>query len=253
MSDFSLKGHTALITGSSRGIGEGLALGFAAAGSRLVLHGLDEAPSDKSLHTHPYLRIDLLEEGGIDNLLDTAFAREPSLDLLVCNVGSYFDLPLLDMTKERWDRTMRLNVEPAYFLVQGFARRLVAQNRGGAVVITSSTNGFQAEYDSTAYDTSKGALVMMTRTLALSLADKNIRVNGLAPGFIRTPFTEGSLTNHPGLQETLEKKIAMGRIGQPADCAGTAVFLCSAASSYITGQILVVDGGLTLGQLPRFP
>ena len=253
MSDFSLAGRAALITGSSRGIGEGLALGFSAAGSRLVLHGLDEHPSDKTLHSHPYLRIDLLEEGGIDRLLDAAFEKEPSLDLLICNVGSFFDLPLLDMTKERWDKTMRLNVEPAYFLVQGFAQRLVAQKRGGAVVITSSTNGLQAEYDSTAYDTSKGALVMMTRTLALSLADHNIRVNGLAPGFIRTPFTEGSLTRHPGLQGALEKKIALGRIGKPADCAGAAVFLCTPAASYITGQIMVVDGGLTLGQLPRFP
>jgi len=252
MSDFSLKGRAALITGSSRGIGEGLALAFAEAGARLVLHGLDEAPSHAGLGHHSYLRIDLLENGGVENLLDAAFQSEPSLDLLVCNVGSFFDVPFLEMTRELWEKTMRLNVQSAYFLVQGFARRLVAQKRTGAVVITSSTNGFQPEYDSTAYDTSKGALVMMTRTLALSLAEHGIRVNGLAPGFIHTPLTAQSLAKAEGLRDALEKKIALGRIGVPDDCAGTAVFLCSPAAAYITGQTIVVDGGLTLGQLPRF-
>lgn len=252
MSDFSLADRAALITGSSRGIGEGIAEGFLRAGARVVLHGLDEAPGSEKLRNHPYCRIDLLEEDGIARLLDEAFAAEPGLDLLVCNVGSFFDVPILDMSKPLWDKTMRLNVESAYFLVQGFARRLVSLGRSGAVVITSSTNGFQAEFGSTAYDTSKGALVMMTRTLALALAEHGIRVNGIAPGFIRTPFTENSLARRPELRGVLENKIALGRIGTPADCAGTVVFLCSEAAAYVTGQIIVVDGGLTLGQLPRF-
>jgi len=253
MSNFSLSGHAALITGSSRGIGQGIALAMAAAGAGLVLHGLEEAPGDELLRSHPYLRVDLLADGGVDRLIDEAFAANPALDLLVCNVGSFFDVPFLEMSRDLWEKTMRLNVDAAYFLAQAFARRLTAAKRPGAMVITSSTNGFQAEYDSTAYDTSKGALVMMTRTIALSLAECGIRVNGLAPGFIETPLTVQSLKNAPGLRETLEKKIAFGRIGQPEDCGGAVVFLCSPAASYITGQVLVVDGGLTLGQLPRFP
>ena len=251
MSDFSLAGRAALVTGSSRGIGEGMALGLARAGAELVLHGLDETPFDPSLHHWPYLRHDLLKEDGSQRLIEAAFEHSPGMDLLVCNVGSFFDAPFLQMSEAIWDKTMRLNVEATYFLVQGFAKRLIAEDRRGAVVIVSSTNGFQAEYNSTAYDTSKGALVMMTRSIALSLADHGIRVNGIAPGFIRTPMTERSLANVPNLQSKLENKIAMTRIGTPADCAGAAVFLCSEASAYITGQILVVDGGLTLGQLPR--
>jgi NAD(P)-dependent dehydrogenase (short-subunit alcohol dehydrogenase family) len=251
MSDFSLRGHAALITGSSRGIGQGIALAMAGAGAELVLHGLDESPADESLRASPYLRVNLLADGGTDRLVEEAFAANPSLDLLVCNVGSYFDVPFLEMSREIWGKTMRLNVESAYFLAQAFAKRLTAQQKPGAMVITSSTNGFQAEFDSTAYDTSKGALVMMTRSLALSLAEYGIRVNGLAPGFIETPLTAGALKNSPGLKEALEKKIACGRVGRPEDCGGAAVFLCSPAASYITGQILVVDGGLTLGQLPR--
>jgi NAD(P)-dependent dehydrogenase (short-subunit alcohol dehydrogenase family) len=251
MSDFSLRGHAALITGSSRGIGAGIARAFAAAGAEMVLHGLDESPSDSALRSYPYLREDLLADGGTDQLLKDSFAANPGLDLLVCNVGSYFDAPFLEMTGELWDKTMRLNVESAYFLAQGFAKRLVSLRRPGAIVITSSTNGFQPEFDSTAYDTSKGALVMMTRSMALSLAEHGIRVNGLAPGFIETPMTSQSLSRVGGLKAALEMKIALGRIGQPSDCGGAVVFLCSAAASYITGQILVVDGGLTLGQLPR--
>ncbi len=251
MSDFSLRGHAALVTGSSRGIGLAIAQAMAKAGSELVLHGLEEAPADESLREFPYLRLDLMGEGGTERVIDEAFAANPALDLLVCNAGSFFDLPFLEMTRERWDKTMGLNVEPAYFLAQAFAKRLAAQKKTGSIVITSSTNGFQAEFDSTAYDTSKGALVMMTRTIALSLAEHGIRVNGLAPGFIETPFTTGSLARNPGLKESLERKIAVGRIGQPEDCAGAVVFLCSGAAAYITGQVIIVDGGLTLGQLPR--
>jgi NAD(P)-dependent dehydrogenase (short-subunit alcohol dehydrogenase family) len=251
MANFSLQGHAALITGSSTGIGQGIAAAMLEAGGRVVLHGMDEKPHREDLQAQPYCRVNLLEEGGCAKLLNQAFAHEPSLDLLVCNVGGFFDVPFLDMSKQIWDKTMRLNVESAYFLIQEFSRRLVAEGRSGSVVITSSTNGFQAEFDSTAYDTSKGALVMMTRSIALSLAEHGIRVNGLAPGFIRTPLTSAGLSAVPGLKETLEKKIAMGRIGEADDCAGAAVFLSSPAASYITGHVLIVDGGLSIGQLPR--
>ena len=251
MSEFSLVGHSALICGSSSGIGEGMALAFDRAGSGLVLHGLGKASAEETLSRYPYCEVDLLTEDGSDGLLAEAFEADPALDTLICNAGGFFDVPLLEMSRELYRKTMRLNVEATYFLVRGFAERLVAEGRSGSVVITSSTNGFQAEYDSTAYDTSKGALVMMTRSLALSLSAQGIRVNGIAPGFVLTPLTERGLEATPGAREALERKIAMGRLGNRDDCGGAAVFLCSAAARYITGQVIVVDGGLTLGQLPR--
>ena len=144
---------------------------------------------------------------------------------------------------------MNLNVRANYFVAQAFARELVARQRPGAIVFTCSTNGFQSEDDSTAYDTSKGALVMMTRSLAHSLAPHGIRVNGIAPGMIHTPLT-AVLKGTP--QEThYEKKILLGRLGNAEDCTGAAVFLLSPAAAYITGQIIVVDGGLTVGQIGR--
>jgi NAD(P)-dependent dehydrogenase (short-subunit alcohol dehydrogenase family) len=171
------------------------------------------------------------------------------LDLMVCNAGSFFDVPFREMTPVLFERTINLNVRANYFLAQAFAREMAARNRPGAMVLTSSTNGFHPEEDSTAYDTSKGGVVMLTRTLAISLASQHIRVNGLAPGLIKTPLTAGLLNSDK--QSHYEKKIVLGRLGEPDDCAGAAVFLLSPAARYITGQIIVVDGGLTLGQIGR--
>ena len=253
MPDFSLSHHAALVTGSSRGIGQAIATGLVEAGADVVLHGLEDAPTDGRLRHLPYLKTDLTADDGATRLLDSAFEVRPELDVLICNAGGFFDVPFLRMPRELWEKTLRLNVHSTYFLIQEFANRLIARKRGGTIVVTCSTNGFQAEYDSTAYDTSKGALVMMIRSTALSLAEHGIRVNGIAPGFIHTPNSaaDNSLRNVPGLRRALEQKIAMGRLGTPEDCAGAAVFLCTPAAAYITGQIIVVDGGLTLGQLPR--
>lgn len=145
---------------------------------------------------------------------------------------------------------MALNVTAPFFLVQAFARRLVEAKRGGSIVITSSTNGFQAEADSVAYDTSKGALVMLIRSLAVSLAPHGIRVNGIAPGLIRTPLTQTWMEPRAAdLLKHYEKKILLGHVGVPQDCAGAVTFLCSEAGRYITGEIIVIDGGLTVSQI----
>lgn len=248
MNPFSLADQTVLVTGSSQGIGLAIARAAHAAGAFVIFHGKDAAapalPPERAL----YLAGDLLEADGATQLISRAFAARPELSLLVCNAGSFFDVPFLEMTPALFQRTIDLNVKANYFAAQAFARELQSRQRPGAIVLTSSTNGFQPEDDSTAYDTSKGAVVMLTRTLAQSLTPKGIRVNGLAPGLIKTPLTSAL---PPDRKVHYEKKIVMGRLGEPEDCAGAAVFLLSPASAYITGQILVVDGGLTLGQIGR--
>ena len=249
MDPFSLASHAALVTGSSQGIGLALALGIQQAGARVVFHGKDTPPPTLPPGA-PFLAGDLLAADGPAHLVTAAFAQEPALDRLVCNAGSFFDRPFLELDAATLERTLNLNVRANYFLVQAFARELVARRRPGAVVIVSSTNGFQSEADATAYDTSKGASVMMTRTLAQALAPHGIRVNGVAPGLIRTPLNAW-MTESPETVRHYEKKILLGRIGAPDDCAGAAVFLLSAASRSLTGQIIVVDGGLTTGQIAR--
>ena len=250
MKNFSLKNNSALVTGSSKGIGLAIGLGLHEAGAKVIFHGTSKRPSEIPKDC-AYVTADLLQANAVQKLFRAAIKAQPKLDLLVCNAGSFFDMPFLEMTSELWDKTMRLNVKSSYFLIQAFAKHLVAQKRGGAVVIVSSTNGFQAEADSTAYDTSKGALIALTKSLAMSLADYGIRVNGVAPGLIRTPLTERWLNTRLDLKTHYERKILLGRVGAAEDCAGAVTFLCLQAASYITGHVITVDGGLTTGQIGK--
>lgn len=245
MKAFSLEGRRALVTGSSQGIGLAIGHGLAEAGAHVVHHGIQERPADLPAD-RSYIQEDLLNPAAPDLLLDAA----GNVDILVCNAGSFFDTSVLEMTRERWDRTLQLNLTSTFFVAQAFARQCVARGVPGSIVITSSTNGFQAEADSCAYDASKGALVMLTRTLAVSLAPHRIRVNGIAPGLIRTPLTQNWMEPRANdLLKHYEKKILLGHVGTPEDCAGAVVYLSSPAGSYLTGEIIVIDGGLTVGQI----
>ncbi len=247
MKAFSLEGTRALITGSSQGIGLAIAKGFAEAGAQVISHGIQPRP-DSLPAEWQYIQADLLDPNTPEMLIQEA----GEIDTLVCNAGSFFDVPFLEMTREKWDRTIALNLTGSYFLAQAFAKQKQASGKGGNMVLTASTNGFQAEANSSAYDVSKGGIVMLIRTLAVSLSPYHIRVNGIAPGLIRTPLTQGCLEPEAvELRRVYERKILLGELGYPEDCAGAAVFLCSPAARYITGEIIVVDGGLTVQQIGR--
>ncbi len=252
MKTFSLSGRAALVTGSSQGIGLAIAGGLRDSGALVLHHGHHTEAPEGIPSDAPYFCADLLDHQAPQRLVAEAFARAPELDALVCNAGSFFDSPALELTPEQWERTFTLNVSSAFFMAQAFARRLVSDQRGGAIVITTSTNGFQAEVDSVAYDSSKGALVMMIRSLAVSLAPHGIRVNGIAPGLIRTPLTnEWMTTRAHDLIPHYERGIPLARIGKPEDVAGAVAFLLSDAAAYITGEIIRIDGGLTSSQIGR--
>lgn len=247
MKAFSLEGRAALVTGSSQGIGAAIADSLHESGAAVVRHGLQPEHA-----ITPYLSADLTSPEAPAELIARAFEIQPHLDLLVCNAGSFFDVPFLEMTPVEWEKTLRLNLGATFFLAQAFSRRRVSLGGGGAIIIVSSTNGFQAEADSVAYDTSKGGLVMMIRSLAVSLAPHGIRVNGIGPGLIRTPLTQTWMEPRANdLLKHYERKILLGRVGAPQDCAGAVAFLCSPAASYITGEIITIDGGLTVSQIGK--
>ena len=244
-----LSSRAALVTGSSSGIGLAIAEALQKAGAQVIYHSHEPRPNNWP-DNRDILQADLIPADAPGKLVEAAFDRWPRLDLLVCNAGSFFDIPFLDMTLALWEKTMALNLRAMYFLIQAFAKRLVQEKRGGSVVVMASTNGLQAEMDSSAYDISKGGVVMLTRTLALSLAEHGIRVNAIAPGLIQTPLSRAWMASRPGVEEHYRKSIPLKRIGVPEDCAGAVVFLASEAAGYITGQVLAIDGGLTSQQIP---
>ncbi|MAE63251.1 MAG: oxidoreductase [Phycisphaeraceae bacterium] len=255
-----LSGHKALITGSTKGVGRSIAEAFARAGAGVVIHGRkmsDDAQAAidtcrASGGAASFITSDLSGPTGesVRATFDAAVETEPGIDILVNNAGQYFDQPYLDMTLERLERTMRLNVMAPYMLTQAFARRWRERGIGGRVLMIGSINGRLAEPESTAYDTSKGAVEMMVRTLCVALAPHGIRVNGLAPGLVRTPQTAW-IDERTSAAEWIAHHTPNGRIPHSDVCGDGAVYLCSDAAEHVHGQMLLIDGGMSAWQQPE--
>lgn len=255
-----LKGHTALVTGSSKGVGRAIAMAYAQAGANVVIHG--RSPSEESDEVINFCRKQGVRasfiagdlsgptEQAVQEVYDNAMKAEPGIDILVNNAGQFFDKPFLEMTYDRFEKTIRLNVASVYFLTQLFARKWVEAGVQGRVIMVGSINGRLAEPGSTAYDTSKGALEMMVRTLAASLASKGVRINGMAPGLVRTPQTSW-LDRRPEDARWMAHHTPNHEVPDAAVCAPAAVFLASDAAWHVHGQMILVDGGLSAWQQPE--
>jgi NAD(P)-dependent dehydrogenase (short-subunit alcohol dehydrogenase family) len=258
-----LKGHIALVTGSTSGVGRAIALAYAQAGAKVVVHGPPTADKDgRKVVTEcreaggdaAYVPCDLLQspDQAAGQLFQAATAAFRGIDILVNNAGHFQDVAFVEMSLDRFDRTMRLNVAAPYFLTQQFARHWVDTGIKGRVIFTGSINGRLAEMNSTAYDTSKGAIEMMVKTLCVSLAPKGIRVNGIAPGLVRTNATKW-IDARPLDGQWVEYNTPDGRVPDAAVCGPAAVFLASDAADHVHGQMLLVDGGMSALQHPRRP
>ena len=254
-----LSGHTALITGSTQGVGAAIALAVAEAGAQVIVHGLREDAAAESICEKlegqgklvGAIYADLAEPlpGCVQQVFETAVQLAPNIDLLVNNAGGYFDRPFLEMSFEAFDRTMKLNVYSGFLLTQLFARKWAEKHEGGRILFVGSINGRLAETTHAAYDTSKGAVEMMVKTLCVSLAPYGIRVNGIAPGLFVTPLTAPALAD-PRLLHWMEVHTPNGRVPGPDACAGAAVFLLSDSAEHIQGHMLMVDGGMSVWQQP---
>lgn len=258
---FDLTGRTAFITGSSRGVGRAIALSVAAARANVVLHGLER--NDDAEQTINDCRQKGVEVEFVSGDLSAStesvlrIAKEvstiaPNVDLLVNNAGSYFDKPFLDMPAETFEKTMRLNVFAYFLLTQHFAKRWVSEGTAGRVLMIGSINGRLAEQTHVAYDTSKGAIEMMVRSLCAELAPHNIRVNGLAPGLFVTPLTAPGLDD-PNERAWMELHTPNGDVPTADVAGGPAVFLLSDAAAHVHGHMLMVDGGMSTWQQPLRP
>ncbi|MDB4614075.1 SDR family oxidoreductase [bacterium] len=259
----SLEGKTALITGSTQGVGRAIAIGVATEGGNVVLHGLhDDAAAQEALAecrslgvTAELVTSDLLSGSTtrcVNSLFDQANAAIGSagqIDLLVNNAGTYMDQPFLEMDFETFDRTMKLNVYSYFFLTQRFAKHWVENSIAGRVLLIGSINGRLAEPTHAAYDTSKGAVEMMVKSLCVSLAPHNIRVNGLAPGLFNTPLTAGALEDGQ-LLDWMKQHTPNGQVPGPEVCAEAAVYLLSDAARHVHGHMMLIDGGMSAWQQP---
>jgi glucose 1-dehydrogenase len=174
------------------------------------------------------------------------------LDILISNAGTYREPDFLEINYDQFDRTMRLNVYSHFFLVQTFARYWVTKGIRGRVLLTGSINGRLAEPTHAAYDTSKGAIEAMVRTLCVSLAPRGIRVNGIAPGLVRTPLT-GPALDQPGMMDWMQLHTPNGQVPGAEACGPAAAFLVSDQAWHIHGQMLLIDGGMSSWQQPDPP
>jgi NAD(P)-dependent dehydrogenase (short-subunit alcohol dehydrogenase family) len=240
------------VTGGTRGIGFAVAQAFAQKGARLVVnsHVPDEAAiaALSALTECHFVQADLSSAGGPGELIERAYDKLGRLDTLVNNAGTFRDTEFDKLDAARFEETFNLNVRGYLLAAQAFAGKVARDQEGASIVCVGSTNSLAAEKNSVIYDSSKGAVLMMIRSLAVTLAPRRIRVNGIGPGIVETPLTVAGL-GAPGVRATLERQIPLGRIGQPVDIGAAAVFLASPEASYITGQMLYIDGGILANQL----
>ena len=243
---FSLAGKVAVVTGASRGIGAAVASALAQAGATLALLGRDAralAATQAALSAPAGTVMHVAADVGIPSSIDDAFAevlRSMSrIDILINNAGIEQPCASLDVTEALWDRIVDTNLKGAFFCAQAAARRMA---NGGSILNVCSLTSEVGVAGAAPYGASKSGLAGLTRTLATEWAAKGIRVNGIGPGYFRTALTEPFYQDEQWRRAMLEK-IPQRRFGRLDDLGGAAVFLCSEAAAYITGQILYVDGG----------
>jgi NAD(P)-dependent dehydrogenase (short-subunit alcohol dehydrogenase family) len=246
---FSLRGHTALITGSTRGIGRSILKTFAAAGARVIAHGLEAAGNQPEITEvadgNFLIHGDISEIGGGTALARAALACGASHpDILVLNASVQVRAPWLEITQEDAIRQMQANFHSSLEILQTLVPGMVSGGWGRILVI-GSVQQVRPHPDMAVYAASKCAQHSLVQNLARQLAPSGITINNLSPGVINTDRNTDALAN-PSYAETLLQKIPSRRFGLPSDCAGAALLLCSEAGSYITGQDLRIDGGLSL-------
>jgi 2-deoxy-D-gluconate 3-dehydrogenase len=247
MSDlFSLAGRTAMVTGANTGLGQAMAVALAEAGADIVAVGRSavtdtEAGVKTAGRGFHFIQADLGQPNISGDVIAAAKAAAAAPDILVNNAGIIRRNDALDFTEEDWDAVMDVNLKTAFFLSQAAAREMVGKGAGKVINIASMLS-FQGGVRVASYAASKSGIAGLTRLLANEWAAKGINVNAIAPGYFSTNNTEALRADEARNRSILER-IPAGRWGQPSDLGGAAVFLASAASNYVHGAILPVDGG----------
>lgn len=242
---FSLEGKTALVTGAGRGIGQAIAVGFAAQGADVALASRTESELNETaerVRAHgrraAVLPVDVGERGAAADLVEKAVAALGRIDILVTSFAAMVRKAAFDISEDEWDSVLDVNLKARFFLAKAVARQM---GEGGSIIHIASLATFFGIPNQSPYVIGNGGIGAMVRAQSVEWAP-TVRVNAIAPGTILTRQSAQVLSN-PEIHASRLSKIPLGRIGDPDDCAGAAVFLASDAARYVTGHVLVVDGG----------
>jgi 2-dehydro-3-deoxy-D-gluconate 5-dehydrogenase len=245
---FKIEGKNALVTGSRRGLGAAIAVALGQAGANVACHGREAEESSvceeiRALGRRSvYFSGDVADERTCVALVEKTVAAFGTIDILVNNAGVIRRAPAAEYSADYWDEVIAVNLTAVFRISQLAGQQMLRQGRGGKIVSIASVLSFQGGVLVPAYAAAKGGVAQLTRALSNEWAAKGINVNAIAPGYMATDNTE-ALRNDATRSRQILERIPAGRWGEPADLAGAAVFLCSAASDYVHGHVLVVDGG----------
>ena len=246
---FDLAGRTALVTGSSRGLGRAMAEGLAAAGAVVVLNGSDPnrleaaaAEMRKAGHTVHAARFDVTDEAAITAAFEGLDQAGIAPDILVNNAGIQLRRPMVELATEDWRRVIEINLTSAFVIGREAARRMIPRGRGKIINIGSLTSEL-ARATVAPYTVAKGGIKMLTKAMAAEWAEHGIQANAIGPGYMITDMNQ-ALTDNPQFDAWVKGRTPARRWGKPAELVGTVIFLASEASDYVNGHIIYVDGGM---------
>ena len=244
-----LEDKVAIVTGAATGIGRACAERFASEGAKVVVSDVDATTGEEVAEAIQakggdaiFVACDVGDKSQVDALIESAVAAFGRLDCVIANAGIVHPCDFLDLEEQDFDRVLRVNLKGVFLTGQAAARQMVAQGSGGTIINMSSINAVLAIPHITPYIVSKGGVNQLTKVMAIALADKGIRVNGIGPGTISTDMAMQVLSD-PAKMQSAMSRTPMGRVGDPGEIASVAVFLASEDSSYITGQTIYADGG----------
>jgi 2-deoxy-D-gluconate 3-dehydrogenase len=247
LDQFKLDGKVAIVTGSSRGLGQAMAIGLAEAGAEIALVDiLDMAESKEQIEKlgrHCIaIPANLSKKECVDEIVSTTVQQLGGIDILFNNAGIIRRAPFTEFTEKDWDDVIGINLRSVFFLSQAVVKVMIKQGRGGKIINTASLLSFQGGILVPSYTASKSGVMGLTRLMACELAAHKINVNAIAPGYMATENTR-ALREDPQRNKAILSRIPAGRWGKPEDLQGVAVFLASAASDYMNGYTVAVDGG----------